>query len=64
MARVAVYSLHKSSTRNHIAKCVESLGFSSGKAIAQLRYNLEATHKHHKQKSVDIDVDLWLFLKK
>jgi rRNA N6-adenosine-methyltransferase METTL5 len=64
MARVAVYSMHKTSTRNHIAKSVESLGYDSGKPIAQLRYNLDATHKHHKQKSVDIDVDVWCFTKK
>ncbi len=35
----------------------------SGKPVAQLRYNLEATHKHHSKKSVDIDVDLWAFSK-
>lgn len=60
MSRTAVYSLHKSTTRNHISKSVLSLGFESGKAISQVHYNLEATHKHHKQKSVDIEVDLWL----
>lgn len=61
MARVAVYSMHKTSTRNHIAKSVASLGFTSGRPVAQLRYNLAHTHKHHKKESVDIEVDLWRF---
>ncbi len=61
MSRLAVYSLHKTSTRNHISKSVASLGFASGKAVAQLRYNLAQTHKHHKKESVDIEVDLWRF---
>lgn len=63
VARVVVYSMHKSSTRAHIAKSVAALGFSTGRPVAQLRYNLDATHKHHKKKSVVIDVDLWCFEK-
>uniref|UniRef100_A0A2K6KQZ7 Methyltransferase like 5 n=1 Tax=Rhinopithecus bieti TaxID=61621 RepID=A0A2K6KQZ7_RHIBE len=42
MARTAVYSLHKSSTR-------------------ELRYDLPASYKFHKKKSVDIEVDLIRF---
>jgi predicted RNA methylase len=29
--------------------------------LAQLRYDLPASYKFHKQKSKDIEVDLWRF---
>ena len=45
----AVYSLHKSSTRAHIAKvATRDLGFKSAEVLAQLRYDLPATYKFHK----------------
>lgn len=53
-----VYSLHKTATRSHILKKCQDWGVT-GKAVAQVRYNLESTYKFHKNKSVDIDVDLW-----
>lgn len=53
-----VYSLHKSSTRDHIRKkCIEWNVKSN--VIAQLRYNLPQTYKFHKKSSVDVAVDLW-----
>ncbi|KAG2489136.1 hypothetical protein HYH03_012362 [Edaphochlamys debaryana] len=62
VSRGSVYSLHKSSTREFIAKTAKrELGASSAEVLAQLRYDLPATMKFHKQKSVDIEVDLWRF---
>ncbi|PNH10838.1 Methyltransferase-like protein 5, partial [Tetrabaena socialis] len=58
----SVYSLHKSSTRDFIAKtATRELGAKRAEVLAQLRYDLPATMKFHKQKSVDIEVDLWRF---
>ncbi|CAK1581664.1 unnamed protein product [Parnassius mnemosyne] len=54
----SVYSLHKSSTRLHIQKKIKEWGVK-GSVIAELRYNLAATYKFHKQQSKDIAVDLW-----
>ncbi|XP_068629592.1 rRNA N6-adenosine-methyltransferase METTL5 [Battus philenor] len=54
----SVYSLHKSSTRSHIQKKIKEWGVT-GSVIAELRYNLAATYKFHKQQSRDIAVDLW-----
>ncbi|XP_045542883.1 rRNA N6-adenosine-methyltransferase METTL5 [Papilio machaon] len=54
----SVYSLHKSSTRSHIQKKVKEWNVR-GEVIAELRYDLPATYKFHKQASRDIAVDLW-----
>ncbi|XP_053625179.1 rRNA N6-adenosine-methyltransferase METTL5 [Plodia interpunctella] len=54
----SVYSLHKSSTRSHIQKKVKEWGVR-GSVIAELRYDLPATYRFHKQQSRDIAVDLW-----
>lgn len=57
-----VYSLHKSSTRAHIARVAErELRAEAAEVIAQLRYDLPATYAFHKDKSRDIEVDLWRF---
>ncbi|KAL0842305.1 hypothetical protein ABMA28_014437 [Loxostege sticticalis] len=53
-----VYSLHKSSTRSHIQKKIKEWGVK-GSVVAELRYDLPATYKFHKQQSRDIAVDLW-----
>eukprot|EP00051_Salpingoeca_urceolata_P028536 m.487368 g.487368 ORF g.487368 m.487368 type:complete len:207 (+) comp24960_c0_seq1:369-989(+) len=52
----AIYSLHKSSTRKHIAKKAEEWGFNF-EVVAQLRYDIPAMYKFHKKQSVDIEVD-------
>eukprot|EP00879_Flechtneria_rotunda_P025023 GHRR01026555.1.p1 GENE.GHRR01026555.1~~GHRR01026555.1.p1 ORF type:complete len:187 (+),score=56.65 GHRR01026555.1:799-1359(+) len=58
-----VYSLHKSSTRSHVQKvALKELGCMSAEVLAELRYNLPATMRFHKQSSVDIEVDLWRFV--
>ncbi|GAA5896831.1 METTL5 family protein [Sporobolomyces salmoneus] len=60
IAKTAVYSLNKSSTRDFLERKAKSLGFK-GTVIAQMRYDLPKTMAHHKQKSVDIEVDMWRF---
>ncbi|XP_058156654.1 rRNA N(6)-adenosine-methyltransferase METTL5 isoform X2 [Dasypus novemcinctus] len=50
MARTAVYSLHKSSTREHIQKKAAEWKIKID-IIAELRYDLPASYKFHKKKS-------------
>mmetsp|Transcript_9510 Transcript_9510/g.24178 ORF Transcript_9510/g.24178 Transcript_9510/m.24178 type:complete len:211 (-) Transcript_9510:267-899(-) len=57
----AIYSLHKTSTRPHIEKAARRLNAASADVIAQLRYDLPASYKFHKEKSKDIEVDIWRF---
>ncbi|XP_075969848.1 methyltransferase like 5 [Anticarsia gemmatalis] len=54
----SVYSLHKSSTRSHIEKKIKDWGMK-GAVIAQMKYELPATYRFHKQNSMNIAVDLW-----
>ncbi|KAK9807715.1 hypothetical protein WJX72_007040 [[Myrmecia] bisecta] len=57
-----IYSLHKASTRQHIQRVAKKeLGAASAKVLAELRYDLPASYVFHKQKSKDIEVDLWRF---
>lgn len=60
MATRAVYSLHKTSTRYHVLKKAEAWG-TKPQVVAELRYDLPATYKHHKKASVDIHVDFIRF---
>jgi rRNA N6-adenosine-methyltransferase METTL5 len=55
-----VYSLHKTSTRDYFVKLAESNGYGF-EVLAELRYELPKVHKFHKQKSKDIEVDLYRF---
>jgi len=61
MASKAVYSLHKTSTREHMLKKASEWGVDAT-VVAQLRYDLPATYKHHKKESKDIHVDFIRFL--
>ncbi|KHJ85412.1 hypothetical protein OESDEN_14862, partial [Oesophagostomum dentatum] len=54
----SLFSLHKSSTRDYILKTANKWENADAKCVAQLRWDLPATYKFHKKKSVDIDVDL------
>jgi len=60
LATRAVYSLHKTSTREHVLKKGEAWG-TKPQVLAELRYDLPATYKHHKKASVDIEVDFIRF---
>jgi len=57
----AVYSLHKTSTRKRVIAMAKQLGVHS-KVIAELRFDLPASYKFHKQNSVDVEVDLIRFV--
>ncbi|XP_063704268.1 rRNA N6-adenosine-methyltransferase Mettl5 [Culicoides brevitarsis] len=56
----AVYSLHKSSTRDFIKKKAGEWGLES-QVVAELRYDLPSSYKFHKKDSKDIAVDFWRF---
>ncbi|XP_073701997.1 rRNA N(6)-adenosine-methyltransferase METTL5 [Garra rufa] len=60
MASTAVYSLHKTSTRDHVQKKANDWKVKM-EVIAELRYDLPASYKFHKKKSVDIQVDFIRF---
>ncbi|KAI0223949.1 Methyltransferase-like protein 5 [Lamellibrachia satsuma] len=60
MSHTAVYSLHKTATRTHVSKKAAEWGVSM-EVMAELRFDLPATYKFHKQRSVDIGVDLIRF---
>lgn len=53
MAETAVYSLHKTSTREHIEKKAKDWGVKM-EVVAELRYDLPASYKFHKKKSVSL----------
>lgn len=56
----AVYSMHKSSTREHVMAKGREWG-SQGSVLAQLWFPLPRVHGFHKHHSVDVQVDLWRF---
>ncbi|KAM9304953.1 rRNA N(6)-adenosine-methyltransferase METTL5 [Gastrophryne carolinensis] len=60
MARTSVYSLHKTATRMHIKKKAADWKVKM-EVVAELRYDLPASYKFHKKKSVDIEVDFIRF---
>lgn len=61
VCRGAVYSLHKTSTREFIRKKADRDWGLQAEVMAQLRYDLKASYRFHKKNSVDIEVDLWRF---
>ncbi|KAJ0634377.1 putative DNA methylase, N-6 adenine-specific, S-adenosyl-L-methionine-dependent methyltransferase [Helianthus annuus] len=65
VASQAVYSLHKTTTREHIKRAaLRDYNASSAEVICELRYDLPKLYKFHKKKDVDIAVDLWRFVPK
>ena len=63
IATGAIYSLHKTSTRAHIEKvAMTKFHAREAEVLARLRYDLPATYAHHREKSVEIAVDLWRFV--
>ena len=62
VARTAVYSLHKSSTRAYLERhALHVLRATSATVLAELRYELPRVYAHHRKDSVTIEVDLWRF---
>ncbi|XP_048227510.1 rRNA N6-adenosine-methyltransferase METTL5 isoform X1 [Ricinus communis] len=65
VASQAVYSLHKTSTRDHVKRAaLRDLGASSAEVLCELRYDVPQMYKFHKKREVDIAVDLWRFVPK
>ncbi|CAM0912904.1 unnamed protein product [Alopecurus aequalis] len=63
VASQAVYSLHKTSTREYIKKAaLRNCNATSAQVLCELRYALPQTYKFHNKKEVDIAVDLWRFV--
>ncbi|KAI9216416.1 methyltransferase-like protein 5 [Blastocladiella britannica] len=52
-----VYSLHKSSTRDHLAKKARDWGFKF-EVVAEMKFDIPQMYKFHKKKSVDVMVDM------
>lgn len=60
LAQTSVYSLHKTATREHIQTKANKLNIKM-EVLAELRFNLDASYKFHRRKSVDIEVDFIRF---
>ncbi|KAL7569070.1 hypothetical protein ACA910_016913 [Epithemia clementina (nom. ined.)] len=58
LARRAVYSFHKTSTRAFMKKHVESVWKMSFTVVAEMQFDIPNTFKFHKQQNVNIQVDL------
>ena len=56
VAQNAVYSLHKTSTRDHVIKKAREMDCSV-EVLAELKYDLPKTYKFHKKQSLDVYVD-------
>ena len=57
LSRRAVYSFHKTSTRDFLIRQVEGWGYEI-QVVAEMRFDLPQTYKFHQKKSVDVAVDL------
>ncbi|OAE29789.1 hypothetical protein AXG93_1513s1150 [Marchantia polymorpha subsp. ruderalis] len=61
-SKTAVYSLHKTSTREHVRRgALRDFKAKTAEVLCELRYDLPASYKFHKKREVDIAVDLWRF---
>jgi predicted RNA methylase len=56
MATGAVYSMHKSSTREHVVKKAQEWG--EVQVLAQMKFEILNQFKFHKKERVFVDVDL------
>lgn len=63
LAKNAIYSLHKTSTRAYVLQKGTQLGFDS-EVLAELKFDLPQTYKFHKKKTLDVEVDFIRFSKK
>lgn len=57
LSRQAVYSFHKSSTREHVLKKAKEWHMGS-EIVAAMKFDIPKTYNFHKEKNVDVDVDL------
>jgi hypothetical protein len=58
VAGTAVYSLHKSSTREYIERKVRSWGAEPA-VLAEMRFAIPNMYAFHQNSNVDVAVDLW-----
>lgn len=58
LARRAVYSFHKSSTRDYLIRKIKKEWGMNVDLVAQMRFDIRNMYKFHKKKSVDVEVDL------
>lgn len=63
IASQAVYSLHKTTTRDHVKRtALRDCNAKSAEVLCELRFDVPQLYKFHKKKEVDIAVDLWRFV--
>ncbi|GMH23812.1 hypothetical protein Nepgr_025655 [Nepenthes gracilis] len=63
VASSAVYSLHKSTTREHVKKmALRDFNAVSAEVLYELQFDVPQLYRFHKKKEVDIAVDLWRFV--
>ncbi|OAY73487.1 Methyltransferase-like protein 5 [Ananas comosus] len=61
--KLRVYSLHKTTTREHIKRtALRDYGAKSAEVLCELRFDVPQLYKFHKKKEVDVAVDLWRFV--
>ena len=58
LSRRAVYSFHKTSTREFLIRQVQGNWGMKIQIMAEMRFDLPQTYKFHQRKSVDVQVDL------
>ena len=58
LARRAVYSFHKTSTRDYLVRTLQDEWNLDVKVVAEMKFDIPNMYKFHKQKSVDVEVDL------
>jgi hypothetical protein len=57
LARKAVYSFHKRSTRSFVLKLVQEWGYRATVA-AEMAFDIPQTYQFHSEKTKDVEVDL------
>ncbi|KAK4538186.1 hypothetical protein CDCA_CDCA16G4211 [Cyanidium caldarium] len=58
LATDAVYTMHKSSTREYVLRRARRAGHDA-QVLAEVRFDLPASYRFHRQASADVAVDLW-----
>jgi len=58
LARTAVYSFHKTSTRPYLIKTIKEKWNMDVQVAAEMKFDIPQTYNFHKQKSVNVEVDL------
>lgn len=58
LARRSVYSFHKTSTRPYLMKLLREKWGLNAEVVAEMKFDIPNMYKFHKQKCVDVNVDL------